>query len=181
MFEQLLKRLFLNKFLLISTTISLAILVIILLLSNKNPNTLSNAPEPLPSSNSPLSGFTNLTEEKVNNASKYRSLVQDRFPIYIKEYKTSVDITTSIHIYYLSDDDPSIMRLEIYGISYLNKNELDPKKNPNIQAFQESFQQALKLITEVGVDPQQFIFLYGDKDYVHNTATYWVDKLGLLR
>ncbi len=182
MLQQLTRRLFANKFLLTAVSISAAVFFLVLLFSSRQQSTPDIPPNNSQSeSTNPFSEFTNFTEEKTTNAAKYRTLVSDRFPIYLKDFNTSVDITTTINIYFLKDDDPSVMRLEIYGLSYMNKDELDPNKNPNITAFKESFAKALALIRDAGVDPKQLIFIYGDRAEVRVSANYWVDKLGLLR
>lgn len=183
MLKQLTQRLFANKFLLTAVSISTTILFFILIISSRHSTpTPTTPPDSIQSkSTSPFSEFTNLTEEKVKNATNYRNLVSDRFPMYLKDFKTSVGITTTINIHYLKDDDPSLMRLEIYGLSYINKDELDEKKNPNVTAFKESFIKALSLIREAGVDPNQLIFIYGDRADVRATATHWVEQLMLLK
>ncbi|MCE7897731.1 MAG: hypothetical protein DPW11_02435 [bacterium] len=170
-----------KKFFIIAFSISIFILILILIISPRKTTPPLSSPPPEPTTTQLRAELTNLTEEKVKNAINYRKLVQDRFPIYLKDFKTSVGITTTINIYSLSDDDPSLMRLEIYGLSYLHKDELDPKKNPNIIAFAESYARALSLIRESGADPTQFIFSYGDRTDIHTTATYWVEQLDLLR
>lgn len=181
MINQLTQRLFANKFLLTAVSISAVIFFLILILSSRQ-----NSPTPLPTasaqpnSTNPFSEFTNLTEEKTNNAISYRQLIEDRLPIYLPNFKTSVDIETTISIT-LHPEEPSLTRLDITGLSYLNKDELDPKKNPNLQAFQETYTKSLQLLREAGIEPKQLLFSYGEADYVRATANYWVDKLGLLR
>lgn len=170
-----------KKFFIIALSISIFILILVLILSPKRTSTTITPQDTPHSSTNPFAEFTNLTEEKVKNAANYRSLVSDRFPIYLNDFKSSVGITTTINIHYLKDDDPSLMRLEIYGLSYINKDELDEKKNPNVTAFKESFIKALSLIREAGVDPNQLIFIYGDRADVRATATHWVEQLMLLK
>lgn len=121
-----------------------------------------------------------LSEEKLRQASDYRSIISDRLPIRVDEFNTSVGITTSINIFFLPDDPSSVIRFEIYGLSYLNKDST-PLTNPNIIAFQETFSEGLKLMKNVGIDPKQVILIYGDTEYVRLTASAWVDKLGLLK
>lgn len=181
MINQLAQRLFANKFLLTAVSISAIIFFLILLFSSRQRAT----PDTIPSSSqsestNPFSGFTNLNEEKITNATNYRMLIQERLPIRMRNLQTSVGIETSIDIT-LHPTEPSLTRLDITGLSYLNKDELDPSKNPNLQAFQESYLRALTLLREAGIEPKQLLFSYGEADYVRVTANYWVDKLGLLR
>lgn len=156
--------------------ITILILILVLILSpkkNTGPKTLS-APSP-----EPRTELINLSEEKRSRAIEYLSLISSRLPIYQDSFRTSVGLTTSIRLYRLADDEPEVVRLEIYGLSYMNKDELDEKKNPNITAFKESYNQALSLMKQVGIDPKQLIFIYGDKEYVRKTAQFWVDTLKL--
>lgn len=183
MLKTLTERLFANKFLLTATTITLVVLFFAVIVTSLSRDKASTENVSLPtreSETSPFSEFTNLTEEKVNNAISYRKLIEDRLPIYLSGFKTKSKIETTISIS-IHPTEPSLTRLDISGISYLNKDELDPVKNPNISAFQESFARALALLREAGIEPRQLIFSYGEADYVRNTATIWVDKLGLLR
>lgn len=181
MINQLTKRLFANKFLLTAVSISAVILFVILIISSRRPSpTETLGPNSKDSVSSPFTEFTNLTEERLTNAINYRSLIEDRLPIRMRNIETSVGITTSIDIT-LHPAEPSITRLDITGLSYLNKDELDLSKNPNLQAFVETYQRALQLLREAGIEPKQLLFSYGEADYVRATATHWVDKLGLLR
>lgn len=180
MFSKLAERLFANKFLLTATVISILLLALILVFSSSQKPTLNPTPTSMPKVSNPFSEFSNLTQEKIDNAISYRQLISDRLPIYLPSYKTSTGIETSI-IISVHPSEPSLTRLDITGLSYLNKSELDAKKNPNIQAFQETFTKALQLLREAGIEPKQLLFDYGQADYVRVTANEWVDKLGLLR
>lgn len=71
--------------------------------------------------------------------------------------------------------------MEIYGLSYVNKDELDENKNPNVTAFKESYLKAIELLEGQNIDPKKLIFYYGSQDYVRETARTWVDKLKLLQ
>jgi len=165
-----------KKFFLIAAGVSLFILILVFILSpkkNTGSKTLS-APSP-----QPRTELINLSEEKRSRAIEYLSLVSSRLPIYLDNFRTSVGLTTSIHVYRLADDEPEVVRLEIYGLSYMNKDELDEKKNPNVTAFKESYNQAFSLMREIGIDPKQLIFIYGDKEYVRTTSQTWIDALKL--
>jgi len=122
----------------------------------------------------------NLSEEKKKNATNYLDLVSDRLPIYYADFQTSVGISTIINIY-RDEKNQELAHLEITGLSYLNKDELDPSKNGNITAFSESFRKGLSLLKESGIDPTQLIIIHSNISYIQATASYWVDKLGLLR
>lgn len=165
-----------NKSVQIAIGVTILILILVLTLSPKK----STAPTsfPLPTSQ-PRTELINLSQEKRDRSIEYLSLISSRLPIYLDNFRTSVGLTTSIRVYRLLDDEPEVVRLEIYGLSYMNKDELDEKKNPNITAFRESYNQALSLMREIGIDPKQLIFIYGDKEYVRTTAQLWIDALKL--
>lgn len=179
MLQQLTRRLFANKFLLTAVSISAVILFIILIVSSRrsSPTTTLDLNSEDPVSN-PFAEFTNLTEEKVNNAISYRKIIQDRLPIRMRDFKTSVGINLSIDIT-IHPSESSLTRLDITGLSYLNKDATDPKVNPNIQAFKEGYVKALQLLRESGIEPKQLLFSYGEADYVRVTANYWVEELKL--
>ncbi len=181
MLKNLTRRLFANKFLLTAISISAVVFFFVLILSSRRSTpSPTNIPDSTQSeASSPFSEFTNLTEEKVNQAISYRTLIADHLPIRMRNFKTSVGIETSIDIT-IHPTESSLTRLDITGLSYLNKDELDPKKNPNIQAFKETFSKSLQLLREAGIEPKQLLFSYGEADYVRVTANYWVEQLKLL-
>lgn len=166
-----------KKFFLLAGSITILILILVLIFSpqKKTRPAVTLAPSP-----QPRTELINLSQEKRERAIEYLTLISPRLPIYQESFRTSVGLTTSIRVYRLADDEPEVVRLEIYGLSYINKDELDVKKNPNVAAFKESYNQALSLMRQIGIDPKQLIFIYGDRQYVRATASYWVDKLHLL-
>lgn len=181
MYQQL-TRILHNRFLTTAIIISILIFILTLLLSPRPSQPTTSLP--LPNSNNITqlrAELSNLSEVKRQEAIAYYDLVSDNFPIYYPDFRTSVGISTEIHIFHFEDDPLELTRFEISGLSYVNKNELDESKNPNVTAFKESFQKGLSLLTEAQVDPKKLIFIYGDRDYVQSSASYWVDKLGLLR
>lgn len=113
--------------------------------------------------------------ERLRQASDYRALIADRLPIYLENFKTSVDITTSINIYFLPGDPASTVRFEVYGLSFMNR-DATPLSNPNITAFVESYKKGLAELKSRGIDPAQLLLIYGDTEYVRNTAKDWITK-----
>lgn len=180
MIQQFAQRLFANKFLLIATTSTAIIFIIILLLSPKKPPKSASLPSSDFSSEIGSGVLINLSEEKKKNANRYLDLISDRLPLYFPNFQTSVGVSTIINIY-RDEKDQELTHLEITGLSYLNKDELDPTKNGNITAFSESFRKGLSLLQESGIDPKQLIIIHSNISYIQATASYWVDKLGLLR
>ncbi len=121
----------------------------------------------------------NVSESKRQESASYLATIGNQLPIYLDNIETSVNISTTLNIYRLPADPAETLRFEIYGISYLNpdSSELD---NPNITAFRETFIHGLQQLRDAGIDPTQLIFIYGDKQYVRDTATIWVNKYHLL-
>lgn len=165
-----------KKFFLIAAGVSIFILILVLLLSPEKSS--QPAPSETQSGEVERPELIDLAKEKRNQAMIYVSSIESKLPLYLKNYETSVGITTTINIYRVKDDDAEIVRLEIYGLSYLNK-EADEQKNPNVTAFKESYLKAMEMIEGQNIDPKKLIFIYGDKDYVRATAQYWIDSLKL--
>ncbi len=167
-----------NKSVLIAIGTSLFILILVIVLSpkkNVSPPTTSI------SDSSQLSGLVpvNLSKEKREQAMIYVSSIENKLPLYLESFKTSVGIVTTINITRLDSDPAEIVYLGISGLSYVNKNELDEKKNPNVTAFKESYLKAMEMLEGQNIDPKKLIFVYGDKDYVRATSQYWIDSLKL--
>lgn len=168
--------LFKNKFVLTAAGISVFILFLILIFSPQKTQVTSS---PTPSSTSQLrSELVDLSKERRNQAMVYVDQIEKKLPIYLESFNTSVGITTSINLYRLDTDEAEIVRLEIYGLSYLNADSSE-KKNPNVTAFKESYRKALDLLESNNIDPKKLIFVYGDKEYVRTTSEAWIKALNL--
>lgn len=165
-----------KKFFFIATGITIFILILILVLSPKK-NTKLVMPSVTPTPQ-PRFELADLSKDKKQQATSYLASITKKLPLSIASFPTSVGITTSINIYRLTDDETEIVRLEIYGLSYLNR-DTNPKKNPNITAFKESYLKAMELLESKNIDPKKLIFIYGDKEYVRKTAQAWINALKL--
>lgn len=171
--------LFKNKFILTAVAVSLFVLLLVLLIS---PKKTVKAPLSSPTSTSLSSSsleLIDLSKEKRDATMVYVSSIESKLPIYIESFDTSVGIPTSINIFRQKDDPAEVVRLEIYGLSYINKNELDEKKNPNVTAFKESYLKAIELLEGQNIDPKKLVFYYSNQDYIRQTAREWIDKLKL--
>jgi len=100
----------------------------------------------------------------------------DSLPLRQENFVTSVGLKTTINLFSFSYDPASSLRLEIYGLNY-NLSELT---GPNAIAFKESFQQAKKQLTTKGVVLKNLQIIYGNRQYIQDTATYWVKSFNLL-
>lgn len=167
-----------NKSVMTALGISVGILLLVIIFSPKQSGESPSTSMPEKSNYTPLE-LADLSKDKRRAAMVYVESIESKLPIYLETFKTSVGITTTINISRLKDDPAEIVNLEIYGLSYMNKDELDPKKNPNIVAFKESYLKALELLESKNIDPKKLIFVYGDKEYVRQTSNLWVDKLKL--
>lgn len=102
--------------------------------------------------------------------------VFDALPLRKENFPTSVNIKTTINIYSFAYDPASSIRLEIYGINY-NDSQIT---GPNAVAFKESFLEAKKQLTSRGVVLKNLQIIYGNRQYIQDTATYWVTTFKLL-
>lgn len=164
-----------NKSVQIALGVSLGILILVLLFSPKKQTTNIDSPPTTPVTRVELA---DLSKEKRNNAMIYVASIEDKLPLYLEGFNTTVGITTSINVYRVKDDEAEVVRLEIYGLSYLNQDASE-KTNPNVTAFKESYQKAMEMIEGVNIDPKKLIFIYGDKEYVTKTTQIWIDALKL--
>lgn len=168
--------LFQSKFARTAGIITFIILTLVLILSPKrevSPDVVDNE-----LSSSPRPELSDLAREKRNEAMIYTAGIESKLPIYFENFTTSVGITTTINVYRLDSDEAEVVRLEIYGLSYINSDP-DETKNPNVTAYKESYLKALELIESKNIDPKKLIFIYGDREYVRETTATWIKALNL--
>lgn len=157
--------------------VSILVLIIVIILSPKKTTNIETTPTgSIPSTQ--RSELIDLSKEKRQQAMIYVESIEKKLPLYLESFNTSVGIDTTINIYRLNDDEAEIVRLEIYGLSYLNQ-DTDPIKNPNVTAFKESYQKAIEMLESQNIDPKKLIFIYGDKEYVRKTIETWISALNL--
>ena len=166
-----------NKSVLIAISVSLFILILIIAISPKK-SSKTAIPTPTPNYDTERTELVDLSKEKRNQASIYVDSIEKKLPISLEEFPTSVGISTSINLYRLKDDPSEVVRMEIYGLSYLNEDP-NPQKNPNVTAFKESYKKAIEMLESKNIDPKKLIFIYGDKEYVRKTSEIWISKLNL--
>jgi len=169
-----------NKSVKIALGIGIFILIFVIILSpKKNVNPAGSAQQidsQAPKTERPE--LIDLAANKRQQAAAYVSSIKDKLPIYLESFPTSADITTTINLYRLSDDPSEVVRLEIYGLSYINIDS-DETKNPNVTAYKESYLKAIELLESKNIDPKKLIFIYGDIEYVRKTTEAWIDALKL--
>lgn len=100
----------------------------------------------------------------------------DTLPIRSDDFQTTQNLKTTINIYSFPYDPPSVLRIEIYGINY-NNPELTGQ---DALAFRDSFLEVKKRLAPYGVDLKKLQIIYGNRQYIQDTATYWVKEFNLL-
>lgn len=153
------------------------ILIVILLAIFASPEDLA-PPGPSPTPTASRLPISDLNAEKRAQQAEYRQLISSRLPLYVENFATSVGLPTTINLYYLPSDDPHIVRLEIYGLSYLNPNP-NETENPNVTAFKESYLEALRLMRERGIEPSLLEIVTSDREDVRRTIAVWLEALDL--
>jgi hypothetical protein len=171
------KNLLKNKSVVIALAIGFSILILVIILSpKKNLNQQSDLSSPVPSAG--RTELIDLSKEKRDQAMIYVAAIESKLPLSLEYFQTSVGIVTSINIYRLGSDPAEVVRLEIYGLSYLNQ-DANPSKNPNVTAYKESYLKGMEILESRNIDPKKLIFIYGDKEYVRKTTQLWIDALKL--
>ncbi|HOX96391.1 MAG TPA: hypothetical protein PLI45_03335 [Candidatus Woesebacteria bacterium] len=120
-----------------------------------------------------------LRQSSSDVATKTKTALLPKLPINIKSFPTSVGINTDISISSYPNDDPDVVRIEVYGIDYI-PNQNDPSTNPYMVAYQESFQKAISLLTENGVNIKDLHVSLSHRQYIRDVAETWIKTLNLL-
>jgi hypothetical protein len=102
--------------------------------------------------------------------------IKSSLPITIKDFETSTKQKTTVSIFSLPSDPVSVLRIEVYGINF-NNPQLD---QIDAQNFKESFVLAKKALTSRGINVNNLQIIYGNRQYIQDTASYWVSAFGLL-
>lgn len=111
-------------------------------------------------------------------AQKEKDKIEPILPLSIKNFSTSVGITTNINVFSIASEPSQIIHIEIYGINYhLSDSTTD---NPQAVAFIESFNKIKKLLTEKGIKPENLQIIFGTREYIQNTSEDWVKSFNLL-
>lgn len=180
----------LKKIIPIAFILLIVAIIIMLIVSNKSSKETppDSSPKfdlhPLDSSTNtpPLTkdGQVDTDSPEVQNAITQKTSLKEHLPIYIENYPTSANISTTINLYSLDDEPEYTVHLEIYEVIYHDQN-YNFNENPNALAFKESFLAAKQTLQELGVDPTKLYYIYGSRKYIQETAELWVDKLELLK
>jgi hypothetical protein len=105
-----------------------------------------------------------------------RNKISPDLPIRVDNFETSLKQKTTINIFTLPSDPKSIIHIEIYGVNYNH-----PETNQSdALAFKESFLLAKKALTTRGVNIRSLQITFGNRQYIQDTATYWVETFKLM-
>lgn len=121
---------------------------------------------------------THTESADIETAEDLKDSIFDDLPIYNNNFEASSGITTEISIFTTSYDPLHILRVSIIGVDYT----ADPsnKRDGSIVAFKESFEWVKSELESRNADPKAFYFLFNSTQEDHETASMWVEELGLL-
>lgn len=102
--------------------------------------------------------------------------ISSNLPIRIDNYKTSTGLSTTINIFTSSYEPASLIHIEIYGVNY-NHPEITQS---DALAYKESFLLAKKALTTRNINVKNLQIIYGTRQYIQDTASYWVSAFGIL-
>lgn len=121
-----------------------------------------------------LNQITSLIDSKVSTAEREKLI--SILPVRISDFKTSTNIITTMNLYSLPTDPPSSIRLEIYGINF-NNQEITGK---DAISFKDSFIEVKKRLLPKNINLKNLQIIYGNRQYIQDTAQYWVNTFKLL-
>lgn len=169
---------FIKKFrgMLLAGIVLIVAAVIFLLLGGRSNIPVTNQ-SPAPFSIIPPNITPTITPPIYNSAQvELKKEAIPNLPIYIKDFKTSAGLTTTINVYTLEKDPEAAIYLEVYGVDYQNRFG-DTKKNPDALAYKESYDKAISEMKAKGIDPDKVDLVLGSKVLIRETAAYWLSQL----
>jgi len=122
--------------------------------------------------------INNLSTETKQELIDKKNEILPKLPIYIKEFKTSGGITTRISILSSQFDPPETLRVEIYGVNYLDG--MADENDINYIAFTESLEKAFEEINKAGGDSSKLRYIFYSKELIHEIAYTWAIHAGLI-
>lgn len=167
-----------TKIFLIIGSITLLVTIIVVLITRSLSTPQGTITEPvIPEETIKTSSI--LIQSDNNTAIKAKSTLLPKLPINIKGFQTSANINTDISIDNYPNDDPDIVRVEIYNIDY-TYDQKDPATNPDMVAFKESFEKVISILKENGVEIQDLHILMSNRQYIQEISESWIRTLNLL-
>lgn len=128
--------------------------------------------------NTPSQTNINKITEQVDKATALseKQKIAAVLPIRIDNFKTSTSLSTTINLYSLPSDPESTVRLEIYGLNFNNTSS----KSEDALAFRDSFLQMKKTLLSRNLNLQNLQIIYGNRQYIQDTASLWTKEFKLL-
>ena len=121
-----------------------------------------------------IKNIQNQVDRKLSGLEKDKII--SLLPLRIDDFKTSTPLITTINLYSLSTDPPESLRFEIYNVNF---NNLNITGNDAI-AFKDSFIEVKKILLTKKVNLKNLQIIYGNRQYIQDTATSWVNSFKLL-
>ncbi len=147
------------------------------LISKEGDQESSLTPTIYPPINPPQTNLKQLTTEiNTSLSGNEKDKIIDSLPLYIKDFSTGTKINTTISVYTLLSDPAQSVRIEIYGPNY-NSQDLTSE---DAKSFVSSFQEVKKRLSSTKVNFQNLQIIYGNRQYIQDTASYWAKTLNLL-
>lgn len=147
-------------------------------LLNRETNQVKNEEEVIyPPINPAKTNYQKVAEKITDQVSEIEKdkIVTD-LPYRIENFVTGTKINTTINVYELVTDPPTAIRVEIYGPNYNNAGLL----SEDAKAFKASFQEIKKYFKTKKVNLNNLQIIYGNRQYIQDTAILWVNDFGLL-
>lgn len=117
---------------------------------------------------------SSLIADQVSEVEKDK--IGEDLPIRIDSFNTGTKINTTINVFSLVTDPPQSVRIEIYGPNYNNAGLL----SEDAKAFKASFEEIKKYFKQKKVNLNNLQIIYGNRQYIQDTATLWVKEFNLL-
>ena len=105
-----------------------------------------------------------------------KNKIKDLLPLRVKDFSTTSGVKTTINVYSLSSDPESVMRIEIYNINF----NIDNLNGVNAIAFKDSMNYVVNWLKSKNINPKNLQIIYGNRQYIQDTASYWVNTFKLL-
>ncbi len=148
-------------------------------LINKETNQNKNNDEEIiyPPINPAQTNYQKISDQVTNQVSEIeKDKIGDDLPVRVDNFVTGTKINTTINVFSLVTDPPQSVRIEIYGPNYNNTGLL----SEDAKAFKVSFEEIKKYFKTKKVNLNNLQIIYGNRQYIQDTATLWVKEFGLL-
>jgi hypothetical protein len=167
-----------TKIILLIGSVLLIITIAIVLVTRSLKPPVGTLTEPIiPTSQGTILSIGKQASLEVATASKQTLL--PNLPIRILGFETSNGLKTDILISSYDNDEPEVVRIEVFGIDYI-PDQNDPAKNPDMIAYRDSFKKAISIIKENNVNINDLHISLSNRKYIRDVAEVWIKTLNLL-